>query len=326
MNAARVDERRASGRARREHAPRSAHAGWSPPVGRPDPVDVLVAADADRLPELVPIRHARMAVSAFTFFRGTAEIMAADLASTPATGVETQLCGDAHLLNFGLFATPERNLVFDLNDFDETTRGPWEWDLKRLATSFEVAGRDEAMSRPQRPRRCGPRCAPTASDSPPTPGRARSRSATTGATSPRSCGSRPTRARRKQLVVAETKARRRDSEHALTRLAALDGDRYRIVDDPPLVFHPDDPDWEHTTAEFMDAYRASLRPEIRVVVDRYRLVDGAAKVVGVGSVGTRCFVALLLSDDDAPLFLQAKEAGPSALAHARARERAGAPG
>ena len=136
-----IGVRTATGRIVRDEVPRTAHAAWAPAPDRRDPIDILEAGNRDRLPELVPIRHSRMGVSAFTFFRGTAEIMASDLATTPVTGLPAQLCGDCHLLNFGLYASPERNLVFDINDFDETIRGPWEWDIKRLATSIEISRR-----------------------------------------------------------------------------------------------------------------------------------------------------------------------------------------
>ncbi len=308
-----LDVRSAAGRARRTGVPRGAHAEWTAPPDRADPVRLVEAANEDRLPDLVPVRHGRMGVSAFTFFRGTAEIMASDLASTPHTGITAQLCGDAHLSNFGLYASPERSLVFDLNDFDETIVGPWEWDIKRLATSFEIAGRDVSMSAAQR--------------------RAASSQAvrsyrehlwTYASMSPLEIrydrrdlrdivALASTAAERKTRAEAERHARKRDATHLLPKLTEFDGTTYRIRDAPPLVFHPPTEDWEHLVHDFLDAYRESLRHDVRLLFDRYRFADAAAKVSGVGSVGTRCFIALFLSDDDQPLILQAKEAGPSAL-------------
>ncbi len=307
-------ERVAAGKARRSTVPRTSHAEWSAPGDRTDPVGLIEAANTDRVAELVPIRHGRMAVSAFTFFRGTAEIMASDLVATPRTGWDAQLCGDCHLSNFGLYATPERNLVFDINDFDETIRGPWEWDIKRLATSFEIAGRDVGLDR--KPRRAATtrvlrsyreRLWEYAAMSPLQIRYDRRDLADIIAMAP----DRATRNRRQGMAK---KAGRRGSDQLLPKLAAHDGSGYRIVDNPPVVFHSDDPDWQELVADFLDRYRTSLRPEIRQIFDRYHFADAAIKVSGVGSVGTRCFIALFLSDDDQPLFLQAKEAGPSSLA------------
>ena len=309
-----MKQRVAAGKEHRSSVARDAHAQWSPPVDRADPVALVEGANGDRLPELVPIRHGRMAVSAFTFFRGTAEIMASDLAGTPKTGWDAQLCGDCHLSNFGLYATPERNLVFDINDFDETIRGPWEWDIKRLATSFEIAGRDVGMDRKRR------RAATTR-----VVRSYRERLWEYGAMSPLEirydhrnlediiamAPDRESRSRRESIAK---KASRRGSDQLLPKLAEHDGSGYRIIDNPPVIFHPDEPEWDALVAEFLDVYRLSLRPELRLIFDQYHFADAAVKVSGVGSVGTRCFIALFLSDDDQPLFLQAKESGPSSLA------------
>ncbi len=307
-------ERVAAGKARRSAVPRTSHAEWSAPGDRTDPVALVEAANTDRVSELVPIRHGRMAVSAFTFFRGTAEIMASDLAATPRTGWDAQLCGDCHLSNFGLYATPERNLVFDINDFDETIRGPWEWDVKRLATSFEIAGRDVGIDRKRRRsavtrvlRSYRDRLREYAAMSPLQIRYDRRDLADIIAMTP----DRATRNRRQSIAK---KAGRRDSGQLLPKLAAHDGSGYRIIDNPPVIVHSDEPDWQVLVADFLDRYRMSLRPEIRQIFDRYHFADAAMKVSGVGSVGTRCFIALFLSDDDQPLFLQAKEAGPSSLA------------
>lgn len=309
-----IGQRTATGRQLRDQVPRSAHATWAASPDRPDPIDILEASTTDLLPELVPIRHDRMKVSAFTFFRGTAELMAADLATTPTTGLHAQLCGDCHLSNFGLYASPERELVFDINDFDETIRGPWEWDLKRLATSIEIAGRDLVM-KPAARRLAVARAL----------AEYRERLWTYAAMSPldirydhRSMreliDSAPDRAARRAREAIATTARRRDTEHLFPRLIERAGGVLRITDDPPVVFHPEQQDWRATVDDFLTTYRDSLAPEVRSVFDRYRFVDAAAKVSGIGSVGTRCFIALFLSDDDHPLILQAKEAGPSALA------------
>lgn len=306
--------RTSTGRALRDDVPRATHAGWAPAPDRADPIAILEAGNADRVPELVPIRHGRMAVSAFTFFRGTAEIMASDLATTPATGLHAQLCGDCHLMNFGLYASPERNLVFDINDFDETIRGPWEWDVKRLAASIEVAGRDAGMNRPAR--RAAMLSALRSY---------RERLWEYATMSPLEIrydhrdlreivALAPDRATRKSREGIETQARRRSADRLFPKLAEKVGGNYRIVDDPPVVFHPVDPEWDSLVADFLTAYRMSLPPEVRAVYDRYHFVDAAGKVSGVGSVGTRCFIALFISDDDHPLILQAKEAGASALA------------
>ena len=309
-----LNERAAAGKDRRTSVPRVSHAEWQAPLDRADPVALVEAANSDRLPELVPIRHGRMAVSAFTFFRGTAEIMASDLSRTPRTGWDAQICGDCHLSNFGLYATPERNLVFDINDFDETIRGPWEWDVKRLATSFEIAGRDIGIDRKQR-RQATTRVVRSYRD----------RLWEYAAMSPLEirydhrniddviaiAPDSTTRSNRESIAK---KARKRSADQLLPKLAERDGSGYRIVDNPPVVVHPDDPEWDVLVADFLDGYRSSLRPEIRLIFDRYHFADAAMKVSGVGSVGTRCFIALLVSDDDQPLFLQAKESGPSSLA------------
>ncbi len=307
-------ERIDAGRALRRAVPRSAHAEWIPPPDRADPVAVLVESGRDRVPELLPIRYGRMSQSPFAFYRGSAAVMAADLATTPTTGVQVQACGDAHLMNFGLFATPERNLVFDLNDFDETAPGPWEWDVKRLAASVVIAARDVGL-----------------------PGRAALAAATRSMASYRqhlwdyaersplevwydrldtsllddARGDDAARARARKLVA---KAQRRVGEQLVPKLTEVVAGRYRLVDQPPLLYHsPDLGGPEEEAAAFLSRYRDSLPEERRVLLDRYRLVDAAVMVVGVGSVGTRALVALLMSADDHPLLLQVKEAQASVL-------------
>ncbi|MBO1333282.1 DUF2252 domain-containing protein [Streptomyces sp. VRA16 Mangrove soil] len=308
------DERAAHGRRARKHTPRSSHAPWIPAADRPDPVVVLERQAADRLTDLLPIRYGRMAASPFAFLRGAAAVMAGDLAAGAHTGLTVQLCGDAHLLNFGLFASPERALLFDLNDFDETYPGPFEWDVKRLAASVAVAARDNGHSDKQALR-------------------AARASVTAYRTNMRRLSSlgelavwyeridahellplvRSARHRRRvEHTLAQ--ATRRTSLHALTKLTepAPDG-RRRIVHDPPLLEPAGVSDAAAIRKMFGD-YRSTLAEERRRLLDRYRFVDAARKVVGVGSVGTRCFIVLLAGRDaDDPLFLQIKEATRSVL-------------
>ena len=325
------EERVARGKKARAEVPRSSHAEFAPALDRPDPVTLLQRDDASRVPELLPIRYGRMAVSAFTFFRGAALPMAADLAGTPRTGLVAQICGDAHLANFGLFASPERRLVFDINDFDETLPGPWEWDIKRLATSLEVAGRDNGYSTKQRHsivlasvaayrRAMAEFAEKTALEvwyahADEDAIKARVDEAASRGRSGRSLD-------RKRAARTMAKARTKDNLGALGRFAGDQDGRPEIVADPPLIVPLRDLVEEgHDPAErrdwlqgLIDAYRSTLEPERRVLLDQYRLVDFARKVVGVGSVGTRSWMALLLGDHERdPLFLQAKQAGPSAL-------------
>lgn len=307
-------ERAARGKAARKRAPRSGQALWLPAVDRPDPVAVLERQGRDRLPELLPIRYGRMAASPFAFLRGAAAVMAADLAAQPHTGLTVQLCGDAHLLNFGLYASPERALLFDLNDFDETFPGPFEWDVKRLAASVAVAARENGHSDPQ---------ARTATQAAVTAYRTAVRrlaglgelavwyervdadSLTTLVRSTR---------RRRRIEDSLSRARRRTSLHALGRLTEVTGGQRRIIEDPPLLEPAGAADMASLRKAFSD-YRSTLAEERRLLLDRYRFVDAARKVVGVGSVGTRCFIVLLAGRDaDDPLFLQIKEARAAVLA------------
>jgi uncharacterized protein (DUF2252 family) len=309
------EQRRAEGRALRVTVPRSSHAGWVAPADRPDPVSLFEERHRTRVSELVPIRVGRMLVSPFTFLRGAAEVMANDLAGTPTTGLRVQACGDAHLLNFGVFATPERHLVFDVNDFDETLPGPWEWDVKRLAASIAVAARSVTLE-------------------PGPPGEAvrgmvsayRQRMAQLSTMAPLDVWyeridvdavlalarkQKTSSLRTVERLVAQ--ARHHTSLNALPKLTELIGGQRRIIEDPPLILHA-----QHgfdVPGKVIEAYVDSMSPERRTLLQRYRIVDAARKVVGVGSVGTRCFVVLLMdSDDGAPLFLQVKEAEESVLA------------
>ncbi|OXY94314.1 DUF2252 domain-containing protein [Streptomyces diastatochromogenes] len=307
------EDRARRGKEARKHAPRSAHALWLPSADRRDPVAVLERQGRDRLPELLPIRYGRMAGSPLAFLRGAAAVMAADLAGQPHTGLTVQLCGDAHLLNFGLYASPERALLFDLNDFDETHPGPFEWDVKRLAASVAVAARENGHTK------AGERVA------------ARAAAAGYRTAIRRMAGLgelavwyeqvdaesllplvRSAR-RRRRLESSLTRARRRTSLQALGSLTEVVGGRRRIIHDPPLLEPAGVPDMASLRKIFCD-YRSTLAEERRHLLDRYRFVDAARKVVGVGSVGTRCFIVLLAGRDaDDPLFLQIKEARASVL-------------
>lgn len=306
-------ERAQRGRAARKHVPRSAHAGWVPSVDRPDPVAVLERQGRGRLPELLPIRYGRMAASPFAFLRGSAAVMAADLAAQPHTGLTVQLCGDAHLLNFGLYASPERALLFDLNDFDETFPGPFEWDVKRLAASVAVAGRENGHSDAK-----VHRAALEATAAYRTSLRRLAGKGELAVWYERLDADsllplvRSARNRRK-VESSLTRARRRTSLHAVGKLTETVDGRRRIVQDPPLLESAGAPDMASLRKIFSD-YRSTLSEERRLLLDRYRFVDAARKVVGVGSVGTRCFIVLLVGrDQDDPLFLQIKEARESVL-------------
>jgi uncharacterized protein (DUF2252 family) len=322
------EERKRLGRHAREHAPRSSHAVWEPPAGRPDPIALLEQQAATRIPELVPIRYSRMVASPFAFFRGAALVMAWDLARTPDSGTRVQACGDAHLSNFGGFASPERALVFDVNDFDETLPGPWEWDLKRLAASAAVAGRARGLDRRARRlmllgivrryreamrRFAGLRNLEVWYSQ-------LSADVLREALSGLRAGQR----RRVQSGVerAVEKAETKDSMRALAKLTAVVDGRLQIVSSPPTIVRAADmpgaerlSELEGLIATLLGRYRASLPDERRRLLEDYRFVDIAHKVVGVGSVGTRCWILLLegRSRKQDPLFLQFKEAGPSVL-------------
>ncbi len=318
------EQRVARGRAARSEVPRSSHAEFTPDARRPDPVTLLEGQAAARVPELVPIRYGRMAVSPFAFFRGAALPMACDLAGTPRTGFVVQACGDAHLANFGLFASPERRLVFDINDFDETQPAPWEWDVKRLSASLEVAGRDNGFSAKER--RAIVLAAVSAYRTAMREFAARTNlevwySHAEASSIVERLALRLGAGRRRALSRGLAKARTRDNLGALDRFVTLDDGRPRITGEPPLIVPLrellDDGSAEEVEGRLrgmLDSYRETLEPERRMLLDRYRLVDFARKVVGVGSVGTRSYIVFLLGDDARdPLFLQAKEAGPSVL-------------
>jgi uncharacterized protein (DUF2252 family) len=326
------DEREAAGKAARVIARRKSHATWEPSDERPDPVETLVQQDASRVQRLVPIRHGRMLASPFTFYRGAAAIMAADLAACPSSGLEVQLCGDAHLSNFGVFLAPDRRLIFDINDFDETHPGPFEWDVKRLVASFAAAGRALGLKFGRRRAAIEAAAAGYRNE---IRRLARMRDLDVWyarvdfETLERMLGGIPAR-RRKAVEKEAAKAERKDSMRALAKLTEVDGERLRIKSDPPLIVPIDDllHDGDDPAAvearvrELFDLYRGTLNPDVRHLVDRYEFVHLAHKVVGVGSVGTRCWILLLLGRDRSdPLFLQVKEAGPSVIAPFAGRVR-----
>ncbi len=318
-----ASERAAAGRAARSGARRSSHAAWEPPADRADPVAILERQAASRVPELVPIRYGRMSASPFAFFRGAAAVMAADLAATPASGLRVQACGDAHLSNFGAFAAPDRRLVFDLNDFDESLPGPWEWDVKRLAASFAIAGRENGLKRKQRGEivltaartyREAMRGFASLGNLEVWYARLDAEAVMAGieAEAPKAV---------KKVRRGAEKARSKDSLRALEKLThEVDGE-LRIVSQPPLIVPAEELLAEDETRDLrqallgiLDSYRESLPADRQHLLDGYEMRHIARKVVGVGSVGTRAWVVLLTGADDGdPLFLQAKEAEASVL-------------
>jgi len=307
----------AAGKALREKVSRESHAGWKPERHRLDPVKIIAASNEGRLPNLVPIRHGRMLTSPFAFLRGSAAVMASDLSKTPVSGLRVQACGDCHLLNFGAFATPERNLFFDINDFDETLPAPWEWDLKRLVASFVAAGRHIGFKD------------------------AESARAARGAVrqyreSMAEFSEMPAfqvwyehidlEKTIKRFVQPENRARTRAriekmrqrtvAEHDFPKLVEEDGGAYRIRDNPPLIYHgprQQRADYESIVMKSIKLYRKTLPEHHRILFDRFRPVDFAIKVVGVGSVGTLCGVGLWMAAENDPLFLQIKQANASVL-------------
>jgi uncharacterized protein (DUF2252 family) len=318
-------DREARGKDARTQVPRESHAAFDPPASRPDPLDLLEEQAASRLPDLVPVRYGRMSVSPFAFFRGAALVMASDLAGTPVSGLPVQACGDAHLSNFGIFGSAERRLMFDVNDFDETLPGPWEWDVKRLAASLEVAARGHEFGDKDR------------------------RKIVTGAVARyrlamRAFASQPNTAvwyaradmdelraqfdaqlkkrQRTEVDKGLAKARTRDSMQELAKLTRIVDGRPRIISDPPLIVPADELVPRQTDrkallsalADLIARYRRTLQSDRRYLFEQFEFADMARKVVGVGSVGTRCWIVLMLGRDDSdPLFLQVKEAEPSAL-------------
>jgi len=318
-------QRYAAGKALRADASRSSHAQWAPDTERPDPISLLEEANKTRLGQLVPIRFGRMSLSPFAFYRGSADIMAHDLAKTPVSGIKAQICGDAHLSNFGVYASPERRQVFDVNDFDETLAGPWEWDVKRLAASVVLAGRQNGYSA-QDTKQAVLRCMQ------------RYRESMQQYTLMNHLdvwyfhldvegilamvrGMVGRKDIEKRVKRASARASKRTRIETFPKLAEVVDGKFRIKDEPPLIYHYDhlhpniddldSDEWK----EMVKDYVTSLPEERRVILMRYRSLDVAQKVVGVGSVGTRCAIVLALggSEGDDPLFIQIKEAGTSVL-------------
>ncbi|MGO4764200.1 DUF2252 domain-containing protein [Cupriavidus sp. 2KB_3] len=316
-----ADERAAKGRALRDMAPRASQAGWHPPPNRIDPVECLKASNEGRILQLVPIRFGRMAASPFAFYRGGAAIMAADLSGTPTSGIRVQACGDAHLMNFGGFATPERNVIFDINDLDETLPAPFEWDLKRLAASAAIAAEHLALPKADAAR--------VVTD---LVREYRERMFNYGWMRSLDVwydkidlqkyedrnGDPAVVAQARKRLAERLEAERRKSvpDYLYPKLVTDAGTTPRIKDEPPLIFHPTEelaPGMASGFSEALSVYRDSLPAHTRVLFDRFHLVDLAIKVVGVGSVGTMCAVALFLASDNDPVFLQVKEARASVL-------------
>ncbi len=314
-----LEDRKGAGKVLRERYPRQAHAQWRPPVNRPDPIDLLIESSKGRVETLIPIRYGRMLASPFAFYRGAAAIMASDLSQTPSTGLRVQACGDSHLLNFGGFATPERKIIFDINDFDETAMAPWEWDVKRLVASFVVAGRANGF-RAGDAREAG------------------LLAARSYRLQMRLYAQRPVleswydaidlgmviaNLKDKQMRAFYTKKLEKAGEQSaheqeFAKLAFAAGETPRIIDQPPLIFHSsayyqDTEAYHDIVLKSVANYRRSLPPERRPIIDRYRPTDVAIKVVGVGSVGTSCGIVLMMSGNGEPLFLQFKQARQSVL-------------
>ena len=306
-------ERRAAGRALRNKVPRSSHAVWTPAADRPDPLGLLEEQNRTRLPHLVPLRYARMAVSPFTFLRGAAIMMAYDLAATPVTGITAQICGDAHLNNFGIYATPERNQVFDVNDFDETLPGPWEWDIKRLAASIVLGGRANSF-----------------------PAAINKQAVLNCVQAYREHMWKYSEMRhidvwysridyenslqfvhpdfRWYINKQRDKSRERSSLQVFPKLTTQIDGKLRFKDEPPLIAHLHNDELARQLRGLIETYRPTVQEDRQVLIGKYYCVDVAQKVVGVGSVGTRCYVLLLLGNDsNDPLLLQVKEAQASVL-------------
>jgi uncharacterized protein (DUF2252 family) len=307
----------AAGKELRKEIPRESHAGWQPGNRRPDPVEILIASNKGRIPELVPIRHGRMLSSSFAFLRGSAAVMAADLATTPVTGLHVQACGDCHLMNFGGFATPERNIFFDINDFDETLAAPWEWDVKRLAASFVCAGRYIGLKNSES-----------------------AKAARNAVKFYRTAMAEYSRMpafkvwyehmnlqelierfvepeNRGQIRGRIAKMRQRTvAEHDFPKMVQAEAGVFRITDNPPLIYHgprQQRADFEAVAIDAIKRYRDTLAEHHRLLFDRFKPVDFAVKVVGVGSVGTLCGIGLFMASDSDPLFLQIKQANASVL-------------
>jgi uncharacterized protein (DUF2252 family) len=317
-------ERREQGKALREKCPRTSQGEWKLRSKSQDIIKLLEESDADRIPGLIPLKYQRMSVSPFTFFRGSAIIQARDLANDNVSGITVQACGDCHLANFGGFASPERKFVFDINDFDETFPGPWEWDIKRLGASLILAARDRSFSKNRAieavraaaaayRKRMAESAKMTLLD--------RYYAAVTVEAIQEYFRNDPDMSAR--LARKYKKARSQTSEAVVPKLTTVIDGRQRIKDDPPVLFHIQSftRDFEKQRQAFVEGYKQSLQADRRLLYESYHYQDAAMKVVGVGSVGTRCAVSLLLADDDDPLFLQFKEARRSVLEPPRGKSR-----
>jgi uncharacterized protein (DUF2252 family) len=306
---------RDEGKELRSKSPRGAHHRLGTFPESRDPVRLILESDKDRIEGLVPVRHSRMLESPFAFYRGTAGIQAFDLAHAPSSGIEVQCCGDAHLMNFGGFATPERQLIFDLNDFDETFVAPFEWDLKRLTASLVLAARWRSLPESD------------AADIAEATARAyrehidvSAGQATLdtwyAAVTWQGIHDEVVKARKilKNVDRIVAKAQERNSESLFHRLTSTEGGEPRILDQPPLLYHVPDMDLASIAKPFLDQYASTLREDVRSLLSRLRFIDVALKVVGVGSVGTRCFIVLMLGEQNEPIFIQIKEARESLLA------------
>ena len=345
-----VTERKARGKSLRERVPQSSHAGWEPAADRPDPVALLEEQNTTREADLVPVRHGRMLVSPFTFYRGAAKIMAADLKDTPRSGLTVQLCGDAHLSNFGIFGSPERALLFDLNDFDETLPGPFEYDVKRMSASFTIAARNNGFT-PAETSEATLDSVRAYRDAMAEFAQMRTMDIWYAHRSEEElmsalealASSQKGKAKKKEVQKrveaakrTATKARTRDSLQALSKLAEHVDGSYRIVSQPPIVIPAREltattgysiDELQHAVHEQFRSYRATLQYDRRQLLERFEIVDMARKVVGVGSVGTRAFIVLLQGrDQEDPLFLQVKEATRSVLEDHLPKSRFSQPG
>lgn len=307
-------EKYAQGKELRDKVSRSSHSSWKAPADRPPVENMIEASNYDRLPGLIPIRHFRMTKSPFVFYRATASLMARDLALTPVTGINVQACGDCHLMNFGVFSTPERTMVADMNDFDETMPGPWEWDIKRLATSFMLASRAKNLSEED------------GHDI--TMELASSYQKKLNEYSEMNFLElwytkftmddlrKMTRSKKVQERITKVleKAEAQSHEQVLYKITTSTIAGHEIADQAPLIYHPFDmKESKEMINQFMEKYKSTLQPDRKLLLDQYRIVDVALKVVGVGSVGTRCYVVLMMNENDEPIFVQVKEARQSVL-------------
>ena len=308
------EEKYAIGKDLRNKTHRAHHAAWTPPPNRPTVKQMIELSNYDRLPELIPVRHFRMSDSPFVFYRATASIMARDLSSTPSSGITVQTCGDCHLMNFGGFATPERHIVMDINDFDETLPGSWEWDVKRLAVSFALAGREKGFNKNNADEVVMELIT------------AYQNAMNEFSEMPlldlwylkfdieEIVSESKNDDMKERLAKTLAKGRAQTHDKVFYKMTSDNMGKFSITDQPPLILHPFNVEESMDMLNvFFDEYKSTLQPDRRLLLDQYHVTDVALKVVGVGSVGTRCFVALMLNDNNEPLFIQVKEARQSVL-------------